>query len=174
MRVLVRCRLRGMSLRGRFLERLAQRILDTTGAPRAELSLELIGDRRMRRLNRDYRGVDCPTDVLSFPMSVRRQALGVKRKRAGDLSIVTPYALRLTPHEILGDVVISLPTAARQAKGDGHSLDHELATLLIHGILHLRGYDHERGEREARRMRRKERAVLRLLGPLPRLVKGKG
>lgn len=170
-----------MSLRGRFLERLAQRILDTTGAPRAELSLELIGDRRMRRLNRDYRGVDCPTDVLSFPMSVRRQALGVKRKRAGDLSSVTPYArdplhsqeqrVPLAPHEMLGDVVISLDTAARQAATDRQPIDQAVVRLLIHGILHLRGYDHERGEREARRMRRKERAILRLLGPIPKIVK---
>lgn len=161
-RVLVRCRLRGMSLRGRFLERLAQRILDTTGAPQAELSLELIGDRRMRRLNRDYRGVDCPTDVLAFPMRTPTPPLPREWGRVREGAQGGP---------LLGDVVISLPTAARQAKGDGHSLDHELATLLIHGILHLRGYDHERGEREARRMRRKERAIFRLLRPIPKLVK---
>jgi rRNA maturation RNase YbeY len=71
---------------------------------------------------------------------------------------------------MLGDVVISLHTAARHAAADRRAVDHELAKLLIHGILHLVGYDHERGEREARRMRRKERAILRSLMPIPKLV----
>jgi rRNA maturation RNase YbeY len=72
---------------------------------------------------------------------------------------------------LLGDVVISLPQAARQAKASGHSLDEELATLLIHGVLHLIGYDHEGSEREARRMRRKERAIRRALKSPPVLIK---
>ncbi len=155
-----------------MLERLAQRILQATGESRAELSLELIGDRRMRRLNRVYRGVDAPTDVLSFPMRTPtpplpithriRRAMGTRRGRVREGAQGGP---------LLGDIVISLPTAARQAKGDGYSLDHELVRLLIHGILHLCGYDHERGAREARRMRAKELAVLRSLGPIPKLVK---
>ena len=79
---------------------------------------------------------------------------------------------RGNPPALLGDVVISLHTAARHAAADGHAVDHEVATLLIHGILHLVGYDHERGEREARRMRRKERAILRSLIPIPKLIAG--
>jgi rRNA maturation RNase YbeY len=71
---------------------------------------------------------------------------------------------------MLGDVVISLHTAARHAAADRRAVDHELAKLLIHGILHLVGYDHERGAREAHRMRRKERAILRSLIPIPKLV----
>ncbi len=63
--------------------------------------------------------------------------------------------------------MISVQTAARQAVADGQPVEQALVRLLIHGILHLRGYDHERGPREARRMRAKERAVLRSLGPLP-------
>ena len=110
----------------------------------------------MRRLNRQYRDRDYPTDVLAFPM---RDSLRVTRD-----------ALRVKPHEMLGDVVISVPTAARQAAARGHTVERELAVLLVHGILHLCGYDHEQGEREARRMRRKERAILQALRPLPKLL----
>ncbi len=68
--------------------------------------------------------------------------------------------------DMLGDVVISVPTAWRQAIEAGRSLDEELAWLLVHGILHLCGYDHERSEKEARRMHRRERMVLRSIGRL--------
>jgi rRNA maturation RNase YbeY len=130
------------------MARLAQRVLDAAGEADAELSLELVGDGRMRRLNRLYRGRDASTDVLAFPM----------REAAGPRS------------SLLGDVVISLPTAARRAAEAGRRLDDELAALLIHGVLHLLGYDHERSAREAVRMRRRERAVRKAVGPLPVLV----
>jgi rRNA maturation RNase YbeY len=73
------------------------------------------------------------------------------------------------PTILLGDVVISLPTAARQAVECGTSLDEEVVRLIIHGVLHLIGYDHERSEEEAERMRRKEKEIIRLLLPLPNL-----
>ncbi|WP_447974851.1 rRNA maturation RNase YbeY [Nitrospira sp. Kam-Ns4a] len=134
--------------RARALTQLAQRVLAAAGAPAAELSLELVGDGRMRRLNRRYRGRDAPTDVLAFAL---RDAPGPRSS-------------------LLGDVVISLPTAARQAAEAGRRLDHELAALLIHGVLHLLGYDHERSARAAARMRRKERAVLQAVGRIPKLT----
>jgi rRNA maturation RNase YbeY len=134
------------------LTRLAERVLAAAGEPGSELSIELVGDGRMRRLNRTYRKKDRTTDVLAFPM---RDATN--------------------PHPaLLGDVVIAVPTAARQAREAGRSLDEELAALLIHGVLHLCGYDHERGEREARRMARRERAVFRAVSPVSRLVTGPG
>jgi len=148
MPVLVRSRLHRKLVILPRIQVLAQKILAASGVPAAELSLDLVGDRRIRRLNRQYRGRDYPTDVLAFPM----------RKVAGPAS------------SLLGDVVISLHTAARQAKASGHSLDHEVVTLLIHGTLHLCGYEHERGAREAYRMRRKELAILESLKPLPKLV----
>lgn len=148
MPVLVRSRARRPALRPRAVARLAQRVLDAAGEPDAELSLELVGDGRMRRLNRLYRGRDAATDVLAFPM---REAVGPRSP-------------------LLGDVVISLPTAARQAAEAGRRLDDELAALLIHGVLHLLGYDHERSAREAARMRRRERAVRKAVGPLPALA----
>ena len=92
-------------------------------------------DPEIHTLNRQYRGKDRPTDVLSFPLADALQP------------------------SLLGDVVISVETAARQARRRGHSLREELRTLLIHGILHLLGYDHEISRSEAIRMRRKEREV---------------
>ncbi len=149
MPVLVRSRLRRAEHFRSRIRNLARNILTAVGEPTAELSLDLVGDRRMRRLNRRYRKRDASTDVLAFSM-----------REAG-----SPVS------SLLGDVVISLPTAARQARTRGHSLDHEVATLLVHGVLHLYGYDHERGEREARRMRRRERAILRSLGRIPKVFR---
>lgn len=148
MPVLVRSRLRGARPIQPAIEALAQRLLEKVGESASELGLEFVGDARMRRLNREYRRKDRSTDVLAFPM---REGGGPRTS-------------------LLGDIVISLPTAARQAAAHGHGLDREVATLLIHGVLHLCGYDHERGEREAARMGRRERALLRSLGRLPHLV----
>ena len=149
MPVQVRSELRRISVFASRIQKLAQHVLRAAGEPRAELSLLLIGDSRMRRLNRRYRGRDAPTDVLAFSL----------REAGGPAS------------SLLGDVVISLPQASRQARAGRRSLDDELATLLIHGVLHLLGYDHERGDREARRMHRKEQAIWRALAPPPKLIK---
>jgi rRNA maturation RNase YbeY len=140
--------MRRIRIREKNLNRIAQRILDGAGAPDSELSLELVGDGRMQRLNRRYRRRDSPTDVLSFPM---REANGPRTR-------------------LLGDVVISLDAADRQAGAGGWSMEEELLRLLTHGILHLLGYDHERGPAEARRMRRKEQAILRSLPRTPKLL----
>jgi rRNA maturation RNase YbeY len=111
----------------------------------------------MRRLNREYRKNDQPTDVLAFPIR----------------EVVMPRGVRPIS-QMLGDVVISLPTAIRQAKASGRSIDDELAMLLVHGALHLCGYNHERNPREAARMWRRQRAVLHLISPVPRMVTVRG
>lgn len=153
MAVYLRMRLTRFAVRQTTLAHLAERVLSAVGESRSELSLELTGDRRMQRLNREYRKKDRPTDVLAFP--IREAAM--------------PRAVRvITP--MLGDVVISLPTAVRQAKEAGRSIDDELAMLLVHGVLHLCGYDHERNLREAARMARRERALLHRISPVPRMV----
>ena len=156
----VRCSVRRSPLRRTEIDRWAQRILGATGEAQADVSLSFIGDASMRRLNRQYRRKDATTDVLAFPMRHIRTHF-------------TPHVSRFTS-SMLGDVVISLPQAARQARERGLPLHHELATLLIHGMLHLLGYDHERNSREAQRMQRKERAVLRAVSPVPALVKLRG
>jgi probable rRNA maturation factor len=130
------------------LDRLARVILSDVGEASAELGIMFVGDQRMRGLNRRYRGKDSTTDVLAFAM---REA---SHSNAG----------------LLGDVVIAVPTAARQAKQGQRSLDEELTVLLVHGILHLCGYDHERSKKEARRMHRRERMILRSIARLPKRV----
>jgi probable rRNA maturation factor len=116
----------------------AARVLRALRIARAELSVVLVSDGQIRVLNRDYRHKDRATDVLSFPMQPRRPARG-------------PW--------LLGDVVISVDTAAAQARADGESVMAAAERLLIHGILHLLGYDHEVSAAEARRMARRERFV---------------
>ena len=153
MPVYLRVRLTRLAVQQTTLAHLAERVLSAVGESRTELSLELMGDRRMRRLNREYRKKDRRTDVLAFP--TREAAM--------------PRGVRPVTH-MLGDVVISLPTAVRQAKEAGRSIDDELAMLLVHGVLHLCGYDHERNPREAARMSRRERTLLRLISPVPHMV----
>lgn len=153
MAVCLRVRLTRHLVRQVRLVELAQRVLSLSGEAQSELSLELIGDRRMQRLNREYRQRDRTTDVLAFPT---REA-------------IVPKGLSC-PKGLLGDVVISLPTAIRQARAADRSVDDELAILLVHGVLHLCGYDHERNVREAERMSRRERAVFRRISPIPHIV----
>lgn len=148
MSVSVHQRLRRPVIHQPIVMALAQTLLHHVTEPTAELNVEFVGSRRMRRLNREYRGVDAPTDVLAFAF---REAPGP----------VTP---------LLGDVVIAWPMVLRQAQAFNHSVEDEVMRLLIHGTLHLVGYDHERGAREARRMRRAEERLWRALRPFPPFV----
>lgn len=123
---------------------MAERILSDLGFPGSELAITIVGDRSIRRLNRDYLGRDKSTNVISFPM------------QEGEAAGVNP--------ELLGDVVISADTAAREAAEGDLTFNSRLCFLLLHGILHLTGYDHERsGEDEAARMEAKERELFDLL-----------
>ena len=115
----------------------ARRILCLMDLMDCELSVALVGDEEIRRLNGRYRSRDEPTDVLSFPL---------------DQSLPTG-------HRLIGDVIISVEKAARQARQRRRSLDDELEVLLIHGILHNLGYDHERSPEDEREMRAMERRV---------------
>ncbi len=128
------------------LDRLAERaqaLLGAVGRPDAELSLRLADDAEMAELNGSWRGRPRPTDVLSFSL-----VEGEHADHRGAL---------------LGDVVIGLAVADRQAGEAGHSLEDELDRLLIHGLLHLLGHDHEQAE-EARAMRREEERLREALG----------
>jgi probable rRNA maturation factor len=124
------------------LRRGARRLLRAVGAPHAELSIALVCDASMRELNHRWRGRTRPTDVLSFSLL---EGEGARHRGA-----------------LLGDVVLSVETAARQARARRRSLDEELARLLIHGTLHLLGHDHRRPG-EARIMRAEERRLRALL-----------
>jgi probable rRNA maturation factor len=123
------------------IKKIALTILELVAEKNAELSLALIGNVEMRKLNAKYRKKHYATDVLSFP------AEGI-----------VPQETRL-----LGDVIISVEKAAEQAQARGHSSEQELITLLIHGVVHLLGYDHERSARDARAMHRVEKRIYRQL-----------
>ena len=132
-------------------------MLRLLGLKDAELSILLIDDSRMSGLNHKYRGIDRTTDVLSFPQmsySVKRKALSVKSYNAINAQRTT----------LLGDVVINLQAVKRQAPEHGLSFNEELRWLLVHGILHLIGYDHERSKYAERKMRSKEKELLGYLG----------
>jgi probable rRNA maturation factor len=133
------------------------------GLGRAELSLLLVDDAAIRALNRDFRGRDRATDVLSFSQ------LEDARRRARAPIEIDPDA-----RVLLGDVVISIDTALAQARRAGIGARERLAALLVHGMLHLVGYDHERSPAEARRMHAREREIAVALAARPRNLGGKG
>lgn len=110
----------------------------------AEVSVVMVDDTAIQALNRDYRGKDAPTDVLSFA------------QQEGEELVDACEA------PVLGDIVISLERAAEQAESFGHSLQRELTFLLVHGLLHLAGYDHD--EEFEGEMRDKQEEVLRVIG----------
>ena len=114
----------------------------------AEISVTFVDNRQIQELNRQYRNKDMPTDVLSFPMGENGQY-----DENHD-----------TGAKILGDIVISLEKAVEQAERYGHSLEREVGFLTAHSMLHLLGYDHEKGGIEKVRMREKEEQVMAQLG----------
>ena len=107
---------------------------------RTELSILLVDDKKIRQLNRLWRKIDRPTDVLAFAQREGQFA------EPGD--------------PVLGDIVISVQRAAAQAKERGHSLTREMDVLLIHGLLHLLGYEHTRSPKQAQKMRAMEKKLL--------------
>jgi probable rRNA maturation factor len=117
-----------------------------------ELSIVLMDDERIRRLNRNYRGIDQPTDVLAFPQqqaggrALRSPPRGTRSRPRAGVSSHRPL--------LLGDVVVSVPTARRQARSRGRDVVDEITWLLAHGVLHLLGWDHDTAARD-RRMRQK-------------------
>ncbi len=129
----------------RVLRGLASEFLAALGLSGAQLSLVVTSDARIRRLNRQWRGKDQSTDVLSFPAA--------------------PHPGLAPRARCLGDVVISLDTARRRAREDRRPLRRELARYLAHGLLHLLGHDHHRPV-EARRMARAEQRLLGAAGML--------
>ena len=113
---------------------------------RCEVSIALVDDSAIHLLNRQYRGIDRPTDVLSFALQ--------------DAEGLSPSVAETAEQPlVLGDVIISTDTAQRQADERGHSLEKEISILVIHGMLHLFGYDHEDDD-EAEEMEALERQLL--------------
>lgn len=131
-----------------WLKNIAEMVLSAENRPGAALNIVITGQEKMRRLNKMYLGRDKPTDVLSF--SLCGSAEGI------------PFPTPEEDAERLGDVIISYPQAEVQAIEHHHSVQKEVAILLIHGSLHLLGYDHDTPEAK-RRMKKRETAILKLV-----------
>lgn len=137
------------------LKMLLRRAVDATlayeqyGNP-CEVSITLTDNEKIHALNKQYREVDKPTDVLSFPLL---DFEGEGCEPVADEPMVS-----------LGDIVISLERAAEQAEEYGHSFDREVAFLCVHSMLHLLGYDHELSEDDDADMRDRQRAIMEMLG----------
>ncbi len=130
-----------------FLRKAARAALDVAGFPGpGEMAVVLTDDAEIQALNRQYRGVDAPTDVLAFAES----------------EPTDPFVTSPEGESYLGEVFISLPRAEEQAEEVGHSVEEELALLVAHGTLHLLGYDHETEEEEAEMWALQERALERM------------
>jgi len=130
----------------RRLKTVARALLREVHEDESGLSITLVDDARMRALNLQHRGKDKPTDVLSFPLCEPAEPRRAEAKPA------------CAPEHLLGDVVISVDTARRQAADYGAPLQNEIYRLLIHGVLHVLGHDHERAE-ERRAMEAEERRL---------------
>ncbi len=133
-------RQRKVTIEGARVEAVAGLVLDALDIQGVEVSVVLVSDQRIRKLNRDYLGRNQPTDVLSFS------------QREGEGGHLHP--------SLLGDVIISAETAAYEAEEAGVPLYQELDLLLVHGILHLLGYDHTGSEEEMERMEEAQRRLL--------------
>jgi probable rRNA maturation factor len=118
---------------------LANRIVETIGKPSSSATIAFVSDDRIRELNRQFRGIDKSTDVLSFPSDVDE-----------------------IDDENLGDIAISVDTADRQANENELTFDGEVAQLILHGLLHLSGYDHEADNGEMNRLELQLRKKLKI------------
>jgi len=125
------------------------RITPGLANPRLSASILFADDAEVHALNREWRGKDKPTNVLSFPMLER-----------DDLLALAPEG----PPELLGDLALALETCQREASEKSTSLEHHTAHLIIHGLLHLAGYDHETSPEDARAMESLEIKALALMG----------
>ncbi len=131
-------------------ERVAQRVLAAARLGDLEVNVSFVDDARMRALNRQWRGIDRSTDVLSFAAFEGEEIPGAER--------------------FLGDLVISLDKAHAQARQHGHAMLDEVAVLVAHGLLHLLGFDHERGADAARSQAEHEMTILAAAGVTPKLA----
>lgn len=139
---------------------IAQALSEVRGSEKYEIGLLLVDNEAIRQLNKDYRKIDSPTDVLSF-------ALQEKTEDEPDIyfdeddAAVNDFSEEM--ENMLGDIVISLERAREQAAEYGHSLDREIVFLAVHGTLHLLGYDHD-SEEQTRSMRDMEEKIMDKIG----------
>jgi probable rRNA maturation factor len=131
-----------------WVEAALNRAAEVEELPPVEVSVTIVDNERIHQLNKEYRDVDRPTDVLSFPLWEPDEEWVIDEEEE---------------RVALGDIVISLPKAKEQAEAYGHSLNREVGFLAVHGFLHLLGYDHETKEEE-KEMFAKQEEILSLVG----------
>lgn len=139
------------------LEKLLEKAGQAEGVEDGEVALTFVDDKQIHELNKEYRGIDRPTDVLSFAMNeFTDEELDIvyDMEEDGELADLP---------EMLGDIIISVNRAKAQSEEYGHSLEREIGFLFVHGFLHLLGYDHQDKESEAEMMGKQE-AVLAEVG----------
>jgi probable rRNA maturation factor len=140
------------------------RALRTLRIPRDALTICLVTNSQIARWNRDFRGKNGPTDVLSFPADGARRrtpAHSGNPKRRGAAASPASFTSLTSSSPYLGDIAIAPAVASKNAARFGGTLDHELRILILHGILHLVGYDHET---DSGQMDRREKRLRRALG----------
>ena len=143
MEVLIDNRQSNHKISVKMIHQTAQVILNALDCPDAEISIVIVDDLQMAEFNRNYLNREGPTNVIAFPM------------QEGEFSEINPY--------LLGDVVISADTAHKEGKAADIDLPSRFTQLLVHGILHLVGYDHENDEQEAQKMETKNSEILHIL-----------
>ena len=160
--VIVESKLRSHAIDRKVITLVANRLRRSLGLDGYQLSITLVGSRAIKTLNREYRGFDKATDVLSFPQIDWHKPVPVasdpsKGRRSLKFGATTMFA------PVLGDIVISLPEAAANARAIGQTLDREVCFLIVHGFLHLCGYDHM-VPKDERLMLRAQKILMRALG----------
>lgn len=134
------------------LEKLLEKAAEMEKITDGEVALTFVTDQEIHELNKEYRGIDRPTDVLSFAMNESiDEELDIIYDLGENEAIDLP--------EILGDIIISVETAIAQSKEYGHSIDREIGFLFVHGFLHLLGYDHQDEASEAEMMGKQEKVL---------------
>ena len=143
MEVLIDNRQKKTKISAKTLQKVTRDILSALDCHDAELSILIVDDPQIAVLNKKYLLRNGPTNVIAFPM------------RTDAFSNISP--------ELLGDVVISMETAEKEGKNIGISMQERFTQLLVHGILHLLGYDHETSEQEAEKMDKKSDEILEII-----------
>ena len=135
----------------KLIKEVVSRVLEEEKVlPEVDVYITLTNNEEIHKINKEYRDVDRPTDVLSFPMYERDEIAGLKNDTNDEIE------------KILGDIIVSIEKVREQAKEYGHSFERELAYLVTHGMLHLLGYDHMI-EEEKTVMRKREEEILETL-----------
>ncbi|MNO53228.1 Endoribonuclease YbeY [compost metagenome] len=139
-----------------LLESILQKAGEAEGIDEGEVDLTFVNNERIHELNLEYRGIDRPTDVLSFAMNETGEDEPeiIYAHEEGEEEEDVPY--------VLGDIIISVTRAQEQALEYGHSLERELGFLFVHGFLHLLGYDHQDAASEAEMMSKQEKVLIQV------------